>query len=86
MSHKELVLTDIINASSGEAIISPRSNRNSQRKVDWQRYMASKPRRTILQLPQADLVYRNPIRQTCQSTQGIPAFRFCLYPLTANLL
>lgn len=33
-------LVDIIEASGAEAIIPPRSNRNTQRKVDWHRYKA----------------------------------------------
>lgn len=33
-------LVDIIEASGAEAIIPPRSNRNTQRKVDWHRYEA----------------------------------------------
>ncbi len=33
-------LVDIIEASGAAAIIPPRSNRNTQRKVDWHRYKA----------------------------------------------
>ncbi len=33
-------LVDIIEASGAEAIIPPRSNRNTKRKVDWHRYKA----------------------------------------------
>ena len=33
-------LVDIIEASGAEAIIPPRNNRNTQRKVDWHRYKA----------------------------------------------
>lgn len=33
-------LVDIIEASGAEAIIPPRRNRNTQRKVDWHRYKA----------------------------------------------
>ena len=33
-------LVDIIKASGAEAIIPPRSNRNTKRKVDWHRYKA----------------------------------------------
>ncbi len=33
-------LVDIIEASGAEAIIPPRSNHNTQRKVDWHRYKA----------------------------------------------
>ncbi len=33
-------LVNIIEANGAEAIIPPRSNRNTQRKVDWHRYKA----------------------------------------------
>jgi transposase len=33
-------LVDVIEASGAEAIIPPRSNRNTQRNVDWHRYKA----------------------------------------------